>query len=426
MEIRDLNINLELKVRERTAELADANSTLLKEIEERKQAEEKQKKAKDEADKANKAKSEFLSRMSHELRTPMNSILGFAQLMAMSELTTKQKKSVDHIRNSGKHLLDLINEVLDIAKIESGRLVLSLQPVQLKGAILEIMEILHPNAAKLNQTLVLQNSASNEQSVIADLQRLRQILINIIINAIKYNREGESVVIRTELKTENESVRVSVSDSGQGIKPEYLDKLFQPFERMGAENTTIEGTGLGLPIVKKLVDAMKGSIGVDSRPGEGSTFWFELPVAQNQASQNSHSGDLLKTEPAESSIIGTILYIEDNLSNIELVEDIILTYRPDIRVISTTYGKTAVQFVIENSPDLIFLDLDLPDIHGSEVLFNLLENAGTKAVPTIIISADAMPQQISRLMEAGAKEYLTKPLDIQAFLNVVDEWMGKE
>jgi PAS domain S-box-containing protein len=395
----------------------------------RRLAEEEIIKARNEAEKANLAKSEFLSRMSHELRTPMNSILGFAQLMEMGELIPAHKKGVNHILKSGKHLLDLINEVLDISKIEAGYVSLLMEPVQLNAAIKEMMAVVQHNAAKLYQTLELKDSPTNTLSVKADQQRLKQVLLNLINNAVNYNHPGGSVVIKTELLqtgiAEIPVIRVSVTDTGIGISHEDIQKLFLPFERVGAEKTEIEGTGLGLTVVKKLMDVMGGNVGVVSTPGEGSTFWIELPMVESTQSAAGKNDSFSGTEIVSSDKSATILYFEDNSSNVELVEQILGSQRPGIRLISTKNGDHSVDLVMEHKPDLVLLDLNLPGIHGSEVLKLLQAEEKTKAIPVVIISADAMPHQLQRLIVAGAKKYLTKPLDVIGFLKVVDEWIGK-
>ncbi len=250
-------------------------------ITERRQSEEKIREARYEAERANLAKSKFLSRMSHELRTPLNSILGFAQLMEMSEISQSNRKWVGHILNSGRHLLNLINEVLDIAGIESGRVKLSAEPVQLNRAIMNVLEMAHPLAIRGNQTIELLDSPASRLFVKADHLRLQQVLLNLISNAVKYNREGGTVIVRAELREPDlpglAMVRVSISDTGAGIEQEDIGKLFLPFERIGAEKTDAEGTGLGLALVKELMIAMGGFTGVESVPGKGSTFWIELP-----------------------------------------------------------------------------------------------------------------------------------------------------
>ena len=393
----------------------------------RKKAEQEIEIARSEAEQANMAKSEFLSRMSHELRTPMNSILGFAQLMEMGDLNPAQKKGVSHILKSGRHLLNLINEVLDISRIETGQLTLEMEPLQLNVVLMEIADIIQPQAEGLQIGIEIIDSPSNFQFVKADKQRLKQVLINLFNNAIKYNKPGGSIIISTETRHQNrfgfDTIRISITDTGQGISKENIPKLFNPFERLGADNTETEGTGLGLSIVKRLISAMNGNAGVESKLGEGSTFWIELPMAENQNPRVEPSIDLniLATEVPTQT--GTILYIEDNIPNIELAQHVLSRQRPGIRMIVNSIGRNAVPLAVEYLPDLILLDLDLPDIHGSEVMANLQANENTKSIPVVIISADAMQSQIDRLLIAGAKSYLTKPIDLLMFLKMVDEWI---
>ena len=418
-------------------------------ITEQKQKEEALQQARSEAIRANVAKSEFLSRMSHELRTPMNSILGFAQLMEMGELKELHKKWIVNIRNSGKHLLSLINEVLELAGIESGRQILTPQAVGISAILYEISEVVQILADKRNVSIEIIDSPGNKLFVFADKLRLNQVLLNLTSNAIKYNREGGSVTIKTALQPTdtdgNTQIRISISDTGNGIKPEDITKLFQPFERIGADKTKTEGTGLGLVVVKELIKAMNGAVGVESEVGVGSTFWIELPLTENMKTDKQQNEEnitltadsvIANIEPGfknENELLvrsaghektGTILYIEDNASNTELVEQILLNHRPAIHLVSHTNGAQAVSLAIKYAPDLILLDLDLPDIPGFEVIKLLQAVEKTKKIPVVVISADAMPHQIEKLMEAGSKDYLIKPLDIMAFWDVVDKWMG--
>ena len=431
-EIRHLNVHLEERIEQRTAELAQINENLHKEIEERQRAQVETQKAKAEAERANVAKSEFLSRMSHELRTPMNSILGFAQLMDMGELNPSHKKGVNQILKSGKHLLELINEVLDISRIEAGRMTISTEPVEIYSIVKDTIDIVRHLADENQITLEVDASITRRLFVKADHQRLKQVLLNLITNAVKYNRKGGSVKIESrikniELKIEKQAdfLRICITDTGNGIAQKYIEKLFNPFERIGAERAETEGTGLGLAISKKLIDAMGGKIGVESEIGKGSTFWIELPQTDSQQDQYERISELIEPEVEITQNSGTILYIEDNLSNIQLVEQILETHRPSIKLITNIYGKNAVQFAIDYKPDLILLDLNLPDIHGSEVIKFLQAEPRTAKIPVIILSADAMTRQIKQLMQAGAKDYLIKPIDVVQFLKVVNKWMKK-
>lgn len=397
--------------------------TVVIDISERKKAESLLQEARMAADVANRAKSEFLSRMSHELRTPMNSILGFAQLLEMGELNPGQKKGVNHILKSGKHLLDLINEILDISRIESGRLSLTIEPVQVGSVIHEMMDIIKPQASQRNIRVYIADSPENERFVRSDRQRLKQILLNLLNNAIKYNHDAGSVQINTTMRPNN-LLRISVKDTGIGIQAEFIPKLFTPFERIGADKTNTEGTGLGLSVVKKIIEVMEGNYGVESTLGQGSTFWIELPVMDCPAGEFMHAGDLSRGNPDQLEKKGLILYIEDNLSNIELVEHILRSKREGITLLTNSQGSNTAMLAQRHRPDLILLDLNLPDMHGSEVLEELQGNAATSSIPVIVISADAMPQQIDRLLANGAKDYLTKPLDIQEFLQRIDKYLG--
>ena len=389
----------------------------------RKQAELKALQAKDEAEKANMAKSEFLSRMSHELRTPMNSILGFAQLLQMGELNVSQKRGVNHILSSGKLLLDLINEVLDISRIEAGNLSISIEPVQLKAIYAEMLDVMNPLASKQGIRIKLFDSMANELFVNSDRHSLKQILLNLLNNAVKYNKNGGSVSIYTETRLNNDLpfIRISISDTGIGINTDDISKLFTPFERIGSEKTGIEGTGLGLAIVKRMLDVMGGTYGVESLPEKGSTFWIELPQAESQDDLLDKSEQMDNIAENTFEYGGTILYIEDNLSNIELIEQVLTNKRPGIKLINSTLGKQTIKLSIDYKPDLILLDLNLPDIDGAEVLKLILANDKTKNIPVVIISADGMQHQVDKLLKAGAKKYLTKPLDITLFLKVTDE-----
>jgi len=406
-QLRKLNTELESRVEQRTEQLTEAKL---------------------EAERANLAKSEFLSRMSHELRTPMNSILGFAQLMEMGELAPVHKKRVHQIIKSGKHLLQLINEVLDMSKIEAGTMSVSLEPVQLKGIIAEIMDVVYPLAEKQNISVKFLETPACNLFVQADGQKLKQVLLNLINNAIKYNKENGSVKVECNLLTQDRSkqvIRISVIDTGKGIAKEDMQKLFTPFERIGAEITEIEGTGLGLAVAKKLTKAMNGTIGVESKIGVGSTFWIELPQAEGQSERHERHYGSTKPDDEKAGVSGTILYVEDNMDNIRLVEDIIKEHRPSIHLLSKMYGKNTVKCATDYRPEFILLDLNLPDIHGSKVLELLKENELTKSIPVVILSADAMPKQMKKLLKSGAEDYLTKPLDVVKFLEVVDKMMQK-
>jgi PAS domain S-box-containing protein len=389
-------------------------------ITERKREEEAVWKAK-EAEQANQAKSEFLSRMSHELRTPLNAILGFAQLLEMDPLPKEQQEGVKHILKGGRHLLDLINEVLDIARIEAGRMTISLEPVPLDGVVQEAVDLITPMVAEMQIQLHAEAAHSPGRHILADRQRIKQVLLNLLSNGVKYNRQGGTVTFAFEDAPEGR-LRIKVSDTGPGIPADKIDRLFIPFERLGAEQTGIPGTGLGLALSKRLVDAMGGAMGVSSTVDQGSTFWVDLPLAASPVQQLTQETQeaLAQARPEPSLRAHTILYIEDNLSNLELIQRL-LARRPEIKLIPAMQGQLGFDLAREHRPDLILLDLHLPDIPGDEVLRRLREVPETREIPVVMISADAIPRQINRLLAAGARAYLTKPLDVKKFFDVFND-----
>jgi PAS domain S-box-containing protein len=395
-----------------------------RDISEQVRLEDELREAKEQAERANLAKSEFLSRMSHELRTPLNAILGFAQLLELDELASDQADSVAQILKGGKHLLELINEVLDLARIESGRLSLSLEAVDLGEVVKEAHDLMGPLAARLNVRLERTPSETWGHHVRADRRRLAQVLLNLLGNAVKFNREGGRVTIGCEDPGEGR-IRVKIEDTGYGIPPEHMANLFDPFNRLGAEQTQVEGTGLGLALSKRLVEAMGGTIGVQSKRNEGSTFFFELPLAVNPVDQLEGDGAPARDDLSWNGSPRTVLYIEDNLANLRLIERI-LTRRPDLKLLAAMQGGVGLDLAREHGPDLILLDLDLPDVPGAEVLRRLRADAATRDIPVVIISADASPSQIRRLVAAGAGDYLTKPIDVRRLLEVLDETLSEK
>lgn len=396
-------------------------------ITERKRTELDLEESRAEAEKANRAKSEFLSRMSHELRTPMNSILGFAQLLEMGDLSENQKKGVNHILNSGKHLLNLINEVLDISRIEAGKLVLKPEKLRIIDLIHECVDLVTPLLDEKQVSLELDLFAVEYIHVVADKQRLMQVLINLISNAIKYNKDQGKVTVVGQLESVNifgkPSLRITITDTGIGVSKEDLPRLFNPFERLSTYQLNVEGTGLGLPIARDLIHAMGGRIGVESAKGVGSSFWIEVNVYEENETENMiapyHEINLKKSNMTK----GKILYIEDNNTNTELVRQLLINFRPDVELIAAMTGQNAVPLALEHKPALLLLDMNLPDMHGSEVYDNFKANDQLKNMPVVVISADVMPDQIEKMMNAGVKEYLTKPLDVQRLLNLVDSYL---
>jgi PAS domain S-box-containing protein len=375
--------------------------------------------AKEEADRANHAKSDFLSRMSHELRTPLNSILGFGQLLDRQSPTETQRPRIRYILSAGRHLLNLINEVLDISRIEAGTLQLSVEPVCLEEAIGEALDLMRPLAAERTIALATNCSLDAATYVLADRQRLKQVLLNLLSNAVKYTAVQGSVTVSFAGAGEDVT-RISVRDTGAGIPVEKLARLFTPFDRLGAEQSTVEGTGLGLALCQRLVHAMNGSIGVNSTLGNGSTFWLDLPQSKSplQTMADSRTATAAGTQLAEES--RRILYIEDNFSNVTLVDQM-LAERPALELMTAMQGRVGLELARQHSPDLILLDLHLPDMPGWQVLAQLKADHLTREIPVVIISADATAPQIKRLLSAGARAYLTKPIDIAEFFRVIDE-----
>jgi PAS domain S-box-containing protein len=397
-----------------------------RDITERKAWEEELRRTKEESDRANAAKSEFLSRMTHELRTPLTAILGFSQLLEMGTLAEEAKTvAVRQIHKAGQHLLALINEVLDIARVESGRIPLSIEPVPATQVIDDVEDLIRPLAEQRRITL-LRKETDPATHVLADRQRLKQVLLNLLSNAVKYSAEEGTVTVRCEDAGEG-FVRFSVTDAGPGIPADKFDRLFQPFERLGAEAGDVEGTGIGLALSKRLVELMDGGIGVQSDDGSGSTFWVDLPITEAPLERHIRmdEGALPTAGRAAGTRVSTVLLIEDNVANVRLVE-YVLAQRPGATLIPVMQGRMGIDLARRHRPDLILLDLNLPDLAGLDVLRELKASTETAAIPVLVISADATETRRAVALAAGADAYLTKPLDVQRFMETIDELLEQE
>jgi len=453
----EMAASVEERVEERTAELSRALAELEAARATAEDARRIAEEARAAADAANRAKSDFLSRVSHELRTPLNAIIGFAQLLRADDLDPDQRESTSQIERAGRHLLRLIDDLIDIGRIESNRLPVSPEPVGVRGMIEDAAGLIAPLAAERGLTVTLPDLPP-EQHVLADRQRLKQVLLNLLSNAVKYNRPGGAIRVTVE-PAGADRLRITVADEGPGLTPPQAARLFAPFDRLGAEASGVEGTGLGLALSKALAEQMGGRLGVDSAPGAGSAFWIELPVAaadertiderttaEGTTAEGTTAGAGERTtdeQPAraDSSAApgppsgtptghpaggpsGTILYIEDNPLNLRLVERV-LARRPNVRLLPAMLGELGLELAHEHHPDLILLDLHLPDLPGSELLDRLRANPATREIPIVVLSADARPGQEERSLAGGARAHLAKPLEIGDFLALVDELLGE-
>jgi signal transduction histidine kinase/CheY-like chemotaxis protein len=377
--------------------------------------------ARETAEKANLAKSEFLSRMSHELRTPLNVILGFAQILETSEISEDDHEAVGHMIKAGGHLLDLINEVLDLSRIEAGHLTISPEPVRADEVVDDTLALIRP-AADQRSIRIHADTLGSTIFIRADRQRLKQVLLNLLSNAVKYNRDQGAIHVSFE--ADPRVLRITIRDTGPGLPEPYMDRLFEPFERLGAEQGPIEGTGLGLALSMQLVELMGGAISVANYPGEGAAFSIDLPVVASPVDQLDGEGGGARSshDEKEQPSQRKLLLIEDNLANLHLIERI-LKRRPGISLLPAMQGTLGLELAREHDPDLILLDLHLPDLTGAEVLHRLRADPKTRDLPVVIVSADASPGRIRRLVDAGAHGYLTKPIDVKLFLKTIDEFL---
>jgi signal transduction histidine kinase/ActR/RegA family two-component response regulator len=372
------------------------------------------------AEKANRAKTDFLSSMSHELRTPLNAILGFAQLLETGTPapTLPQKRNLEQILKAGWYLLELINEVLDLALIESGKATVSREPVSLVEVMLEIQAMIEPQAQKRGISMRFP-LFEIPQFITADRTRIKQVLINLLFNAIKYNRPGGAVCVECR-PVAPASIRISVRDTGAGLAPAQLAQLFQPFNRLGKEAGAEEGTGIGLVVTKRLVELMGGVIGVDSVPGAGSTFWVEMRLTsapQLEFPQAERAP--MRPKLPDGTPLRTLLYVEDNPANLELVEQLVAR-RPELRLLSAADGELGMALARAYQPEVILMDINLPGISGLEAMKMLRADPSTAHIPIIALSANAVPHDVEKSLQAGFFNYLTKPIRVERFMDALD------
>jgi len=380
-------------------------------ITQRKQTETELIRARDEAQHASKAKSAFLARMSHELRTPMNAILGFAQVLEMEPaLDPDLRGFVAEIHRAGDHLLEMINDLLDLSRIESGKLAFAVEATRLRPLIQQALQIIKPMQS--TQQIVIHEHDIPSLHVLADAARLRQVLLNLLSNAIKYNRPGGQVDIECR-QLGGKRLQLRITDTGPGLTEEQIKLLFRPFERLGAEFSAVDGAGIGLALSKQLTELMGGELGVESTPGQGSTFWIELPLALSAS-----KGTAAPAPAADQGKKLCVLYVEDNAANLRVVEAM-LRRQPSLQLLTATNGEDGLELARRVKPALILLDIHLPGMSGYQVLAALQDDPGTRDIPVIALSADAMPLDIETGLKAGFRRYLTKPIKTNELLEAI-------
>jgi CheY-like chemotaxis protein len=368
---------------------------------------------------ANAAKSEFLSRISHELRTPLTVILGYGELLELTEMGDEQRRWTSLIYKAGKHLLKLVEDILDVSRLEAGNMRIAVEPISVADLILDTLDLVRPLAAARGISLHSRLNAAASSYVLADNQRLKQVLINLISNAIKYNRpDGE---VRLEVsRGAGDRIWISITDTGLGLSEAEQERLFAPFERLDAAERGIEGTGLGLALSRHLTIAMGGEMTVRSQVGAGSTFAVGFASVVPAVVEERPPAVRPLLAQREYGQPRSILYVEDTVANVTLIEHI-LKQRPGVTLIPAMLGGTALELAREHRPDMILLDLHLPDLPGREVMRRLQADPATRGIPVVVLSADATKRHLDQLLAAGARAYLTKPIGVIRLLEVIDQ-----
>lgn len=380
--------------------------------------------AKEDAEQSSQAKSLFLRSMSHELRTPMNAVLGYSQILSMEPLTEEQHRYITEITRSGNHLLELINQVLDLARIESDNLSIDLKTVKLSDIVNHCLPLLINNAMESNNIQLINNIENDTHNVIADPLNLRQVFINLISNAIKYNKKNGTITLNVE-EIDNQKIRILITDTGIGLSPDEINKIFEPFQRLSFVNSAVEGTGIGLTITRQLIEKMNGEMGVDSVKDAGSTFWFSLPLSQQQPSSDSIITDFPKQSSQKHANTDNqykILYIEDNPANYQLMQSIINRHN-NMSLIHAASAEEGLELTTSILPDLILMDISLPGMNGIEAMHILKSNKKTSHVPVIAVTANALTDDVSSGLSSGFDEYITKPIDIPQLNAVLEQYL---